>query len=645
MTQNYIDKTIDGISLNDLDIKDGYLNLKNADILFDLFLGLSWAGIIFWLILFGLSILDINPYYSNSIYICGYVVVLMIYIYTSRNMYDTICTLLDKKSIDIQGNIGCNPNYIIESSNRFFSSLSILYFFVKTYIKTIINIVIIFFILQFILTAFDVNLNVHFSELYLNVQDILHGNNIFLKYGLYLYLVISLIVLIAFYVLTLMYYTTQIINNKLQNQKEVVHRYIAIMMTAFIICFIGILYINEYFANIIIVKIRQLFCNPNTQNSRNTIIDLFTHKKVLTSVNMLNPEFNRYQTFAFSIGFLLCCIYAVSALPRFDYNAYCKDLHDGNTHSSSQAVEKNYNAKFKFGYLFVIVVTVFIHIWKIIWESFIFYITIPQNEHHCKNEKSELLDREGVKNKFITLYKNIYSRKQGILNSEEFKNIISSKTNFSLDKFKESVLKALNIENENIKKIIDHYKFIEVLPKHDTELPTINNDNDKKVKNFQDILLHKCSQIFHFFKNIPVYHDDQVENKHDEEEHDFKSTLREKFYDIILNNVAKPLTEEISQNNEQLKAVMKEIKKQNELMTKTKKETDDVKLQEGENQDEINTKNNHLDKINNDIQNENKKKRKIEEVIKTKENELVFFIISDLLTDVKLLCIQQKINT
>lgn len=365
---------------------------QKTDILFDIFSILGGIGMLIWVILFILAI--VGKEHSNIFMpIVGYISLILICIYTAKNIYSNIQDDFDEKCAGQEdGNSqSVNNDYLIESTNRFYSILSFVYFYVKTYVVTLINIAIFsltIFILHRVLT---VNIDMDYESSWVvnlvNEKWLGSESSLSIKIITIIYLILGFMVFIYIYVSIFMYLSSNLLFDYSISKSMSWGGKKALTATSFILIIIfsvPVLYFNDWLSDLWRDRIQKTkFEVTKTVDDKEnpvTIImypikQLFTQGNVFQYINLGYEKIAVRHIRIFLYGLTMAIVFSFIVLPRFSAERLCilnalkmkEGLDEEQTDEYNDIVmkSKQFQARFKFGYFVMIIVVILFHIWEV----------------------------------------------------------------------------------------------------------------------------------------------------------------------------------------------------------------------------------------------------------------------------------------
>lgn len=401
----YFDKATDTIHVPYSDVK-GVLNIfRDSDVLFDIFLILVFIGLGTWIMLFLTGLLG-YPQFSQASPIIGYIITILVLIASARSVYSHVSDLLHKRCNTENGNVGLNPDYILESSNRFYNVFTFTYFYVKTHIITLLNLAIIYLAIHLFVMSLKTNLNPESSGLVNFFNDKLSSSSSLpINIASYIYIAIGAFVFVMVYFAIISYYAENLFDINHNNSMRSVSVVSSILLVFFIP---AILYLNEQYVSFIMSKINK---NNYTINSIkkefNPLFEIFISHKLLNNLNFLNKEEASLHIYIFFIGLIFTILYAVLVLPTFDVDKFCAKKVKGENDEEYQkmnTISSQYDTRFRFGFFLSITTIIFMHLGKLLLRFFLFYLSMPKSNNSNsvvpiipKNEPNKMNEQEVIK--------------------------------------------------------------------------------------------------------------------------------------------------------------------------------------------------------------------------------------------------------
>lgn len=386
--------------------------VKDKEVLFDVFSILATLGIILWITILMMSLFTSKLGFSYSFApIVGYVTVILIIIYTSRKVYLDIESDINKKCGQEGGGYSLvNDNYLIESTNRFYSILSFVYFYVKTYVMTLINI-----------SLFSLGLFIFHHALFVNIEmerddswAILvkrkltnESQSIILKVFGYIYYIFGFFVYVYIHLVIFLYLSSNLLFDYPIFKRISWIANINLVAGVLVLLFIPvILYFNDRLTD----AWRNLIIRDRKENGKDLIypvLEIFRQGHIFEYMNLTDKESAQRHIRIFLFGLVISAIFAFVILPSFDVERLCvlKAVELQNEISDTQEEElnnltirsKEFHSRFKFGYFVMIIVTVFFHLCDLSMKSF--FVSIDSRDF-VRDEK-ELKERDEVREYII----------------------------------------------------------------------------------------------------------------------------------------------------------------------------------------------------------------------------------------------------
>lgn len=352
-------------NIDDLDPR----KLRNSEILIDVFSILALISISIWLFIFVIAIFGKKDVILFVPYI-SYIVCISIFIYTSRKLYNDITTMLQKQCHE--------TDYIIESRNRFYNAVSLIYYYTKAYIKTILNIIIAF-LGVFILYMTVLN-NLVYDDSFLSnyIHRQYAQNDLTVKIIIAIYFLLGLIALIYIYVIAMSSVSLYAFENdtligRLLNTGA--SRFIRlsniIKIVLMIFFFPAIIYYLEQIANIWARIIKRRMYHIEGQDIHFIpVLETLHQNRLFQYLNLTDSTVAKKHAGIFIKGVVFCVLYALLILPRVNLAHLCSGISTSDSdRENTESKAKEYAGKFKFGFLFVIILTIFLHIGEFVFQT------------------------------------------------------------------------------------------------------------------------------------------------------------------------------------------------------------------------------------------------------------------------------------
>ena len=346
-----------------------FKNIRKSEILTDVFSILALISISIWLFIFVIAIFGKKDVILFVPYI-SYIVCILIFIYTSRKLYNDITTMLQKQCHE--------TDYVIESRNRFYNAISLIYYFTKAYIKTVLNIVIAF--LGVLILYMTVLNNLVYQESFLSnfVHMQYEQNDILIKITIVVYFLLGFVALIYLYAtvlnsVSLYNYENKTLLGRMFNNTS--SNFVAlsniIKFILVIFFFPAIIYHFEKIANVWarIIK-RHVYHIEGQDNQFIPVLETLHQNRLFQYLNFTDSSVAKKHMGIFVKGIIFCVIYGLLILPRVNLAQLCsgKSTNDSDR-ENTESKAKEYAGKFKFGFLFVVILTIFLHIGEFMFQT------------------------------------------------------------------------------------------------------------------------------------------------------------------------------------------------------------------------------------------------------------------------------------
>lgn len=351
----------------------------NKDVLFDIFSVLGAIGLTMWVILFVFAVAG-NIHTSIFVPIVGYIFILLIVIHTARKIYRDIEKDFDDK---------CNSPYLIESANRFYSILSFVYFYVKTYVITLINISLLCIGVFMLHRVIEINIKKDFEESWVValVKNIVNVEALSFKILGYTYLALGLLVFFFIYLSIFLYLSSNALfdSHVFSRFSWMKNTFTGVVIGLVVLIFIiPIIYYNDHVARLWQKLIRRTRVTLTTTDSDGKLVDtitypvleIFAQGRVFKHVNLADKANAIRHMKTFIYGLVMSILFAFMVLPSYSDEKLCmlqrkqvqgismsdaeSEEYDALSRSSTQ-----FQARFKFGYFMMMIVVIFFHIVEI----------------------------------------------------------------------------------------------------------------------------------------------------------------------------------------------------------------------------------------------------------------------------------------
>jgi hypothetical protein len=440
--------------------------LKNTTILYDILLVIGSFVICLCLVLFGLGAVGKTKFVDYT-YTIGYLVILMIIISTARQIYKEIHYSF-KEKCDVE-NTALDKDFIIESSNRFYSIFSFVYYYIKTFIIVLFHIAFVFlclFIFFIMLRS-----NVLYKQTWIKDKINEYWDSEQPIFSLFLvYLVLAFLLGLYLFFMSYVFISEKILGRRVRQisitsiskTSGVVFTYLTIIL------FPGLLYYLDLYTDVvrIIIQRAKYIVYDNTSQKviiRYPLLELFKQHNIFAAINLTNIKVLKRFVRIFVFGLLMSCFYAFLILPQFDVERYChlRFIRKTNLvyfHSWSQEtkdefdqlhiIAQQYQARFKMGYFVVIVLIVFYHMIEISKDAIFryFWITLKSKPNGQQMTLFSSIDNDAkiLENEYKTLLKTYRDYKDQQLsiskNANEIVNDQKQKAkNIFLEKYRDFI--------------------------------------------------------------------------------------------------------------------------------------------------------------------------------------------------------------
>jgi len=343
--------------------------LLNSEILIDVLSILALIFISIWLFIFVIAIFGKKDVILFVPYI-SYIVCIIIFIYTSRKLYNDMTTMLQKQCHE--------SDYIIESRNRFYNAVSLIYYYTKAYIKTVLNIIIAF--LGVLILYMTVLNNLIYDESFLS--NYIHRqyvqNDITVKIGIAIYFLLGLVALLYLYAIVLSSVSLYNFGNNTllgrlfntgASNFAALSNFIKFILI--ILFFPAIIYYFEQIANIWVRIIKRHVYHIEGQNIHFIpVLETLHQNRLFQYLNLTDSTVAKKHAGIFIKGIVFCVLYALLILPRVNLTGFCLGASTSDSdRENTESKAKEYAGKFKFGFLFVIILTIFLHVGEFLFQT------------------------------------------------------------------------------------------------------------------------------------------------------------------------------------------------------------------------------------------------------------------------------------
>lgn len=399
------DRANSSLDFNRDDVKGVAGLLKDKEVLFDVFSILITIGIILWIVLLVMSLMS-QMVTELFVPIVGSISVILIIIFTARRVYADIESDINKKCEGSGSAV--SDDYLIESTNRFYSILSFLYFYIKTYVMTVINICIFCLCLFIFHHSLYTNINKERDDSWAIMlkNKLTNEQEGALKVLGYIYYSLGFIVYVYIYFAVFLYLSSNFLFDypifKRISWMANTNLTAGFLMLVFIPV---VLYFNDQLTHAwrtLIENTAHTIKNEGDEYKIYPVLEIFTQGKVFEYLNLTIKENAIRNIRIFLYGLVMSMIFAFVVLPTFDVERLCSlntlklqsALSDvqKSEHTDLTIRSKEFHSRFKFGYFMMIIVTVFLHICDLSMRSLL--VAIDSKDYAVDEEV--LLARESI---------------------------------------------------------------------------------------------------------------------------------------------------------------------------------------------------------------------------------------------------------
>lgn len=363
------------------DVKSVIGMYQNKEVLFDIFSILATVGIFLWIILFVMSLMGKRGP-RLFVPIVGYISLILIIIQTARAIYANIeMDFAQKCDSGDSGNTSVvNDDYVIESTNRFYSILSFVYFYVRTYVTTLVNISVFCLGVFIFHRALDINISKNIEQSWTIgvIRSMTDVDNLFLQILAYLYIAFGFVLYVYIYMSIFVYLSASLL---FDGTKYISGLKNTNMMAGILLLFflIPILYFNDQLTNLWRKLIFKTAGRTNDNDIMFPILNIFTQANVFRFIDLADVKIGHRHVRIFLYGLIMTIVFAFIVLPSYSAERLCSlkalQMHKGlddeqmEEYRDSERASKEFQARFKFGYFVMVVVVVLFHICEVCVRS------------------------------------------------------------------------------------------------------------------------------------------------------------------------------------------------------------------------------------------------------------------------------------